>query len=130
MAQRILRCTIRLIQKGWRNVGISFDGSVLEGDLLRIWHTDRCGRFPYIRRRWGLDASIDDITLRGALRVLKRINAWAAIFAGPGLTLVAIVWLASTPFPIRFNQWKCHNVQSRDRQGADLSSGLARCLCP
>jgi hypothetical protein len=50
-------------------------------------------RILYYRRRWNLDASVDDITLSAAVRVLGRINAWSLIFAGPGITLVSIIWL-------------------------------------
>jgi hypothetical protein len=51
-------------------------------------------RLSYYRKRWGLDAAVDDTTLRAALRVLSRIKAWELIFAGPGMTLVSIVWLS------------------------------------
>jgi hypothetical protein len=51
------------------------------------------GTISFFRRRWGLDSSVDDITVRAALRVLVRINAWALIFVGVGVTMISIVWL-------------------------------------
>jgi hypothetical protein len=45
------------------------------------------------RRRWRLDSSVDDATLRAALRVLVRIRAWQMIFMSPGVFLIAMVWL-------------------------------------
>jgi hypothetical protein len=51
------------------------------------------GKILFFWQRWGLDSSVDDITLCAALRVLVRIKAWAIIFVGVGVTLISIVWL-------------------------------------
>jgi hypothetical protein len=52
----------------------------------------------FYRRRWQLDASIDDATLCTALRVYRRIMAWQPIFMGPGVILISMAWLSMNWF--------------------------------
>jgi hypothetical protein len=90
--------------------------------VYMLWRAPvRDSMLPSARRRWGLDAAVDDATLRAALRVLARIRAWVLIFAGAGVTLVPMIWLSIA----WFSEGNFRLVGVFNGWGLVLSTGIA-----